>query len=116
MYTPGYTTRRTDTRDAPTCDLCVQTSVLVKPGASLCDTCVHLGPIEDEGGEYGGLSEFEFRFCEYPDVIMDNKSEYPFFAWMSHGCIGLTVNVVTECKYYQRRELEEETDVDTHGS
>ena len=100
-YTPTYTTEEINTRDTGVGFLGVQTSVLAaKLRWPMCATCKHLGPVEDEGAEYYGLAEYQLRCCQVPGVICDEESGWDFWPWCSHGCIGLTINKVTECKYY----------------
>ena len=100
-YIPTYTTEEIDTRDTGVGFLGVQTSVLAaKLRWPICATCKHLGPVEDEGAEYYGLAEYQLRYCQIPGVICGEESGWDFWPWCSHGCIGLTINKVTECKYY----------------
>ena len=99
-YTPTYTTEEINTRDTGVGFLGVQTSVLAaKLRWPMCATCKHLGPVEDEGAEYYGLAEYQMRYCQVPGVICDARA-WTFHPWCSNGCIGLTINKVTECKYY----------------
>jgi len=99
-YTPTYTTEEINTRDTGVGFIGMQTSILAaKLRWPMCATCKHLGPVEDEGAEYYGLAEYQMRYCQVPGVICDARA-WTFHPWCSNGCIGLTINKVTECKYY----------------
>ena len=100
-YIPTYTTEEINTRDTGVGFIGMQTSILAaKLHWPMCATCKHLGPVEDNGVEYHGLAEYEMRYCEHPGIVCDMESGWAFWPWCSHGCIGLTINKVTKCKYY----------------